>query len=302
MKTKTTFTLLLLTVSIMSFGQDIIEASELRKIVMKSDVVLASDSYNTTSHYANDYSIEQFYTINKIDTLIRDLTKFKIADKIRIQQRVNDYSDFWSEIPSINTTSDMIVKFGVRYTNLFFLKKENKQYKLLGIAVGMEWSDFIHYYIPAINQLMQIEKISNLDERYTKTIDWFIENNDYPDDNFFAFYAEKNIPKDGIFLTAEQQKRATENFLKGNENLRPFVDEKTQKAYSLEKFKKIKNSSKPDSWQFYYILFDLYSSNNDTVDFLLRTQLTSCDLDDSYRDMIMDYFIKRLEEEIKAEK
>jgi len=166
----------------------------------------------------------------------------------------------------------------------------------------MKWNDLTHYYIPAINQLMQIEKISNLDERYTKTIDWFIENNDYPDDNFFAFYAEKNIPKDGIFLTEEQQLKAKDNFLKGSENLRPFIDEKTQKIYALEKLKKIKNSSKPDSWKFYYILFDLYSSNDNTVDFLLGVQLTHSGLHDSYRDMTMDYFIKKLEEEIKLEK
>ena len=87
MKTKITFSLLLLTVSIMSFGQYTIETRELRKIVLKSDVILASGSYSTTSNYANDYSIEQFYIMNKIDTLIKNVTQFKIADKIRIQQK-----------------------------------------------------------------------------------------------------------------------------------------------------------------------------------------------------------------------
>ena len=302
MKTKITFTLLLFTVCIMSFGQDIIEARELRKIVMKSDVILASDSYNTTNNYANDYSIEQFYTINKIDTLIRDLTKFKIADKIRIQQQINDYSDFWSGLSTINTTSDMNREFGAHYTNLFFLKKENKQYKLLGIAVGMKWDNLTHYYIPAINQIMQIEKISNFNERYTKTIDWFIENNDYPDNNFFAFYAEKNIPKNGIFLTEEQQLKAKDNFLKGGDKLRPFMDEETVKIYVLEKLKRIKNSTNMYCWDFYDELSNLYKFDYKSADYILKDQLIADCLADYIKEMIMDYFIKKLEEEIKAEK
>ena len=302
MKIKITFSLLLLTVSIMSFGQDTITARELRKTVMKSDVILASQSYKTTRSYANDYSIEQFYTINKIDTLIRDLTKFKITDKIRIQQKIDSYSAFWSEDAISAMLLENVMKIDVRYTNLFFLKKENKQYKLLGIVKPIEWEDLINHYIPAINQVMQIEKITDFNERYTKTMDWFIENNGYPDDDFFAFYAEKNIPKGGIILTEEQQLRAKENFLKGSDELRPFMDEETVRIYILGELKKIRNSADKRYWRFHYRLDDIYKFDYKSADYILQYQLTDDCLSNDNKVMIMDYFIKKLEEEIKSKK
>jgi len=302
MKTKITFSLLLLAVSILSFGQDSITARELRKTVLKSDVILASQSYKTTKSYANDYSIEQFYTMNKIDTLIKNVTQFKIADKIRIQQQIDDYSAFWSEDVISAVPLDNVMNIDVRYTDLLFLKKENKQYKLLGIVKTIEWDDLIKRYIPAINQIMQIEKIIDYNERYTKTIDWFIENNGYPDEDFFAFYAEKNIPKDGIFLTAEQQQRAKENFLKGSGELRPFMDKETVRIYMLKKLKEIRNSKGKHYWHFYYELSELYKFKYKSTDYILQQLLNDDCMSNDNKEMIMDYFIKKLEEEIKAEK
>ena len=302
MKTKTTFTLLLLTVSIMSFGQYTIETRELRRIVLKSDVILASGSYSTTSNYANDYSIEQFYTMNKIDTLIKNVTQFKIADKIRIQQQFDDYSAFWSEDVISGPSLEKVMGIDIRYTNLFFFKKENKQYKLLGIVKTIEWDNLIKRHIPAINQIMQIEKITDYNERYTKTIDWFIENNGYPDDNFFAFYAEKNIPKGGIILTEEQQQRAKNNFLKGSDELRPFMDEETVKIYMLGELKKIRNSADKRYWHFYYRLDDICKFEDKSADYILLQQLDDDCLSNQNKEMIMDYFIKKLEEEIKSKK
>ena len=302
MKTKTSLTLLLLLTSILSFGQNIIEAKGLRKIVLKSDVILASQSYKTTANYANDYSIEQFHTVNSTDTILKNTIQFKISNKIRIQQYVDDYSAVWSECPSICSYSYSSKEIDTRYTNLFFLKKENKQYKLLGIAERIKWDDFITYYTPAISQLMQIEKISNLNERYTKTIDWFIEYKDYPDENFIAFYTQKGILQDGLILTEEQRQKAKENFLEGNDKLRPFIDKETQKAYSLEKLKDIRDLLRPDYWDFYFELSNLYEFDYNTIDYMLKSQLTNQSIDNSDKEMIMNYFIKKIEEEIEFEK
>ena len=89
---------------------------------------------------------------------------------------------------------------------------------------------------------MQIGKIINLNERYTKTIDWLIENNDYPDDNFIAFYKTKGILQNELILTDEQQQKAKDNFLKGSNNLRKYIkDEVFLKSYTLKKLKEIMN-------------------------------------------------------------
>ena len=301
MKIKTTFTLLLLAISIMSFGQDI-TARELRKTVLKSDVILASQSYKTTKSYANDYSIEQFYTMNKIDTLIKNVTQFNITDKIRIQQQIDDYSAFWSEDVISALPIEKVRGIDIRYTNLFFFKKENKQYKLLGIVKTIEWDNLIKRYIPAINQVMQIEKISNLNERYTKTIDWFIENNGYPDNDFIAYYKQKGILQDDLILTEEQQLKAKNNFLKGSDELRPFMDEETVRIYILGELKKIRNSADKRYWRFYYRLDDICKFEDKSADYILLQQLDDDCLSNRNKEMIMDYFIKKLEEEIKSKK
>jgi len=302
MKTKITFSLLLLAISILSFGQDTISARELRKTVMKSDVILASGSYSTTSNYANDYSIEQFYTMNKIDTLIKNVTQLKIADKIRIQQQIDDYSAFWSEDVISALPIEKVRGIDIRYTNLFFFKKENKQYKLLGIVKTIEWNDLIKRHIPAINQVMQIEKITDYNERYTKTIDWFIENNGYPDNDFIAYYKQKGILQDDLILTEEQQQRAKNNFLKGSDELRPFMDEETVRIYILGELKKIRNSADKRYWRFYYRLDDICKFEDKSADYILLQQLDDDCLSNQNKEMIMDYFIKKLEEEIKSKK
>ena len=303
MKTKTTLVLLLLTVSILSFGQDTITAKELRKIVLKSDVVLASRSYSVTNNYANDYSVEQFYTINRMDTLIKNTTQFKMTDKIRIQQQVDDYSAFWSEYVMSAYSSNMRgEEYGARYTNLLFLKKEDKQYKLLGIVESIKWDEFMSRYNPVINQLMQIGKINNLNERYTIMMDWFIENNSYPDWGFIAFYTQKGIIQEEPILTEEQQQKATENFLKGSNELRPFINEKTVKSHALKKLKEIRNSPSPDYWDFYIELSNLYKFEYASVDYILQGQLNADCLETYDKRHIMDYFIEKLEEEIESEK
>ena len=293
MKTKTILTFLLLLVSVLSFGRGLNDAQMLRKVVLDSDVILASYNFNTTSNYANDYSIEQFYTINNTDTILKNATRFKITDKIKIQQQIrNCCLEELRPIEEIDT----------RYSSLFFLKKENEQYKLLSVIENIQWYDLMRYYSPAITQLLQIGEISNLSERYSKTIDWFIEFNDYPDEDFFTFYAQKGIPKNDSLLTKEQQKKATEYFLKGSDKLRPFVDKATQKAYSLKKLEDIRDRLRPEYLDFYFELSKVYRFDYNTVDYMLRSQLASSSFRDSNKKIIMDYFIKKLEEEIESEK
>lgn len=299
MKAKTILTTLLLLISAVGFGQDILDAMDLRKIVLKSDVVLASRSYSETSNYPNDYSVEQYYTVNDIDSVIKNTTRFKPSDKIWIQHQSSDYSAFWSEHTVSIKSLRAGLMVGIRYSNLLFLKKENKQYKLLGIADEIPWQDMETYYFPAISQLMEIGKINNLQERYTKTIDWFIEYNAYPDEEFIAYYTQKGILQDKPTLTDEQQLKAKEKFLQGNNHLRPFIDEETIKPYVLKKLKELRDSSSPNYWSFDIELCDLYDFEYNTADYILQQQLTDSCIDESDRERIMDYFINKLEREIK---
>ena len=300
MKTKMTIVSLLLLVSIVSFGQDDIDATMLRKAVLKSDVILVSPKHSVTISYANDYSIEQFYVVNGIDTIIKNVTQFKVADKIKIQQHIDDYSASWGKDVISAEALVTAKEIDTRYTDLLFLKKENKQYKLLGIVRTVKWDDFTGYYIHAINQIMEIGNIRNLNERYTKTIDWFIEHKDYPDDDFIAFYTENGILQNELILTDEQMKKVIENFMKGNSKLRPYIkDEKILKSYTLKKLKEIMSKPEPESWRFYYELTDLYDFKYGTAEYIFMNQLSYGFLTIQDRKNIMNYFIKKVEQELQ---
>ena len=208
MKTRTIVIILFNMSGIASFGQERIDAVRLRNAALNSAVIIASNDFRMVSNHVNDHYTEQFYTVSSIDTIIKNTTQFKAADKIKIQQYGDDNSSYWSEYEISAAANEEVREVGVRYSNLFFLKKDGKQYKLLVIATSIKWDDLTGYYFPAISQAMEIGEIKNLNERYTKNIDWFIENNSYPDDGFIAFYTEKGIIRNKLSIITDEIGRA----------------------------------------------------------------------------------------------
>jgi hypothetical protein len=65
--------LVALTVSTGAYAQDAyryavhIPANPLRRLVMQSDVIVAGSDYSTVNECVNDYSMAQYYVINRID-------------------------------------------------------------------------------------------------------------------------------------------------------------------------------------------------------------------------------------------
>ena len=207
-----------------------ISANDLRRMVMQSDVIFASSRYQTIDEYVNDYSLMQFYTADRIDSLIINKTQFRIGDRIKRQNEIDDYSVFRHDTLNISINafgiSGGFKDFETYYSDLFFLKKEGKQYKLLGKVDDIEWNKMKSYYIPIIRQIEKINQTTDLNKRYTQTIDWYIAQNEYPDDNFIEFYRQKKLIGDTLLLSNEQLQKAKNGGVEGKEKMLPFIADK----------------------------------------------------------------------------
>jgi hypothetical protein len=309
---KTIIILITALLSLSNYAQHDIDRAQLRTATLKSDVIFASNSYHSTENCINDYTVEQFYLINRIDSLITNETRFQINEKIQIRTFLDKYSHWWQK-DAVEAIQLLKTKDGgteQRYSDLFFLKKEGKQYRLLGIVEQVKWNDITDYYIPTVLKIKEIDKTNNLNERYTRTLDWFIENDCYPDENFIRFYEQKSIIKGDIPLTDEQLQKAKTKFMNGAKELLPLIEDKFAteiNAYYLAKLKKIRQLSKPqysDYYDFRDIIYKLKGEDffhYGSVDYIMYYMLTSDTVEKYDKNTIMDYFIKMAEQDLNEE-
>jgi hypothetical protein len=290
---------------------DHLSANLLRKMVMQSDVIFASSDYEIGFESANDYSLTQFYIVYRMDSLITNKTKFKIGDKIRSLQRIEDYPTEWNDtllFPPKPAQIHYGINPGFRYTDLFFLKKEGKQYKLLGWITDIEWSSIETHYIPLIREIEKINQITDLNNRYAQTMDWYIAQNEYPDDDFFAFYRQQKLIGDTPVLSDEQLQKAKDDFLNGSENLLPFIKDKFPleiKKYYLDKLREIRqtvNIGRSEYYQFELIIESMYDLEYGGIEYMMSNLLWESGLSGEDKETIMDYFIRKVEEDIDLQK
>lgn len=282
------------------------DTNDLRKLVMKSHVILAGYS-NLTTNYTNDFTVELSYTITHLDTMVVNTTDYKTHEKVKVAQPFDDYPVFWSDTHIIAADLEPAIEINKRYSNLLFLRKNGKQYESVGGIGHLEWDTLINYYLPAIQQLQTIEKIKDLHERYTKTIDWYIDHNDYPDNDFIHFYIQKGIIKDTLSLSEAQLQKSKRLFLQGNENLLPFIKGhfKTEiNTYFLNRLRQICRLPHPnysDYYDFSKIITKIYDFNYNDINYFLQHQLTS-NVDEYDKLRIMNYLINMVEQDIEVKK
>lgn len=144
-----------------SFGQNRIDIQNIRTATLRSDVILLSPNFSMTNKFVNDYTIEQFYTINKIDTIVKNKTRFKPDDKIKILQYAEDYSAYWGE-DMIHLSSDdyAAVEFGARYSNIFFVKADGILESQLTSSCSDDYEKYkiMRYFIKKIEHEQKSEK------------------------------------------------------------------------------------------------------------------------------------------------
>lgn len=297
-----TITLLLTTTITYSQGFDI------RKLTLKSDVILLYDQDSITylDDVISDHSTINYYQLKAVSQEVKNNTGFKFANaKLRYLVENEDYFKIYEKGDCMGIGYATLPGPKPKYYGMLFLQKGAKQYQVIGIVENRNplasWQDLIKQ----IQGVSVLEKIKNLPERYTKTIDWFLDNNTLPDENFVRFYKQKGILKtDTAKLTEQQLARARGLFFNGNETFLDIIASTNQteiKDYYLQKLRDITSQSEyefGDCLRFERIVKMLSNNFNENYDDINRTLsdlLTKDELENYEKRPIMTHLIDLIE-------
>ncbi len=249
---------------------------DIRKLTLKSDVILFCDQEDVkdTSHIINDFTSNYFYKITGIDTIVKNKTGFDIKKtEIRVATENEDFFVYQSNcVPAIAYSFDQ----GKRYYEILFLKKVGKHYQIIGLVKNNDTRADWGKLITDIKSVSALERMTNPQERYIKTIDWFIAHGINPTADFLTYYRQKSIIKtDTAELTQQQLANALANFLAEKTDLLPLIAKKYPdiiKDHYLNKLKSI------------YGTADEYSYS-DCSDFQESIRILTNNFDDDYEDI-----------------
>ncbi|KAA5535872.1 hypothetical protein [Paenimyroides baculatum] len=276
--------------------------TNLRKAILKSDLIVSINDYRMDTVRINDYTSKVFIHFDKIkkgNSWIYKNNLGSVTKKLSLWKLV-DGEDFYSYlITDGGLCAGKVLEHGKVYSDLFFIKKEKSEYKIVLHFQSLEWEQ-LQKMEQQIKSLSSIEKIKNENERYTKTLDWFIENGLMPDNDFVDYYKEKQLIKDSIIYSESQYVKALQEFQNGKEELLPMLRSKyfnEVKTYYLQKMEDILKIDKPQ-WNDYYDFTNAFQSiindelEYDSTDYLLYSSLTSDKFDEYDKRRIMKHLIE----------
>lgn len=283
------------------------QSFDIRKLTLKSDVILLydQDSIVYIDDVINDHTTQHYYQLKSVSQEVKNNTGFKFNNiKLRYLVENEDYFKVYEkgDCMGIGKVVDNVKR---RFYGMLFLQKNNKQYNVIGIVQNDDplsvWQDVIKQ----VKSVATLEKIKNLQERYTKSIDWFLDNNALPDENFVKYYKQKGILKtDTVKLTEQQLARARGLFFNGNETFLDLIASTNQteiRDYYLQKLKDIVFQSEyefGDCLRFKRIACMLTNDFNENYDDLNRTLsdlLTKDELQNYEKRPIMNHLIDLIE-------
>lgn len=278
------------------------QIQNLRKAILKSDLIISFNHYEQDTVWVNDFTSKVYINmdpINEQNSWIYKNNLGSVPKKLSLRKLV-DGEDFYSYlITDGNACTHRALEGGKTYHDLFFIKKDKNEYKIVANYQSLEWEK-LEKYEQQVKSLASIEKVKNENERYAKTLDWFIENGLMPDDDFINYYAEKQLIKDSIIYDEAQYAKALQAFQNGNEELLPMLRHKyfsEVKAYYLQKLENILKIDKPE-WNDYYNFSKAFRSivdeelEYDSTDYILYNSLTSDKFDEYDKRRIMTHLIE----------
>lgn len=290
---RTIFIILLSFSQIFAFGQ---EYHSLRKYIMESEIILESSQIQSDTIFVNDFTPKiTFHIDTKKAQILKNNTK-TLPQKLTLQ-----------EYPKEVALGEKCITYGLapntHHYYLTFIKKKGKDYYIHLRTRPIEYEEFSQY-TQQIKTLAEIEKITDEKQRFSKTLDWFIENNLNPLDDldFTKYYRRKGFIKDySNYLTASQYEKALEKFLKGSEHLTSVVKQKYPdkvKQYYIKKMEEILNrdSGEPsDVYEFQRAFSSIIINEDlgyDSMEYVLYNSLYEDNLDKYHKINVMKYLIK----------
>lgn len=280
---------------------------DVRKFTLKSDVILLydQDSIASIENVITDYSTAQYGKLKAVTQTLKNSTGFNFSTtKFRYYVDKEDYFLVEEKGDCMGIGYATPIGPKPKYYGMLFLQKGANQYQVIGIVENRNplasWQDLIKQ----IQSVSTLEKIKNLQERY-KSIDWFLDNNTLPDENFIKYYKQKGILKiDTVQLTEQQLVRAKGLFFNGNETFLDLIASTNQteiRDYYLQKLKDIVFQSEyefGDCLRFSRVVCMLtndFNNNYDDVNRTLSDLLTKDELQNYEKRPIMNHLIDLVE-------
>lgn len=300
--------LFILTLLFYSFANA--QGFDVRKLTLKSDVILLydQDSIANTNEIINDYTSVNYYQLKAITWEIKNTVNFKFTNtKLRNLVENEDYFKIYEKGDCLGIGYATPIGPKPKYFGMLFLQRRDKQFHVIGVVENRNplpnWEDLIKQ----IKSVTSLEKIKNLQERYTKSIDWFLDNNVMPDEGFIKYYRQTGILKtDTAQLNEQQLASARALFFNGNETFLDLIASTNPteiKAFYLQKLRDIVFQSEyefGDCLRFSRIatmLTDEFNNNYDDLNRTLTDLLTKDELENYEKRPIMKHLIDLIEKE-----
>jgi hypothetical protein len=274
----------------------------LRKAILKSDLIISSNDYRTDTIRINDFTSKFFINFDKINegnSWIYKNNMGSVPKKLSVRKPI-DGEDFYSYlITDGGLCTGKVLEHGKTYHDLFFIKKEKNEYKIVVHYQSLELEQ-LQKIAQQIKSLASIEKIKNENYRYQKSLDWFIENGLMPDNDYVDYYKEKQLIKDSIIYSESQYAKALQEFQNGKEELLPMLRSKyfnEVKAYYLQKMEEITKISERDYYNYRAFseavenVTNNFENDTESVDYLLNNSLTGDKFESYEKSDIMTHLI-----------
>lgn len=272
--------LLLLTTS--SYAQ-----FNLRKAILQSDLIISINNHRQDTIWDNDHTLQSYTQMDKIDSgnafILRNKLK-STPQTLRLKNYLGQEDFFSNDINHpFPCLVPVVIDISKHYQDIFFIKKEKGQYKQVLMLSNVEDALF-QSYRKQITSSSSFENTKNENERFSKTLDWFIENGLLPDGEFIAYYKQKGITTDSILYTEKQYQTILQQFQLGHEDLLSLIKKKYPeevKQYYTQKMKDILFIEEPDYNNYYEFdkaisaLTDSFNSDTSSADYILCNALTS---------------------------
>lgn len=276
------YLILLLLLATSSYAQ-----LNLRKAILQSDLIISINNHRQDTIWDNDHTLQSYTQMDKIDSgnafILRNKLK-STPQTLRIKNYLGQEGFFSNDINQpFSCLVPMVIDISKHYQDIFFIKKEKGQYKQVLTLSNVEDALF-QAYKKQITSSSNFENIKNENERFSKTLDWFIENGLLPDGEFIAYYKQKGITTDSILYTEKQYQTALQQFQLGHEDLLSLIKKKYPeevKQYYTQKMKDILLIEEPDYNNYYDFykaisaLTDSFNSDTSSADYILCNALTS---------------------------
>ncbi|MBF4518703.1 hypothetical protein IRZ71_20295 [Flavobacterium sp. ANB] len=216
------FTIFILTQSVIH-SQNV----DLRNLTMNSDLILFVEysDFNYGNKYINDHSKAGYIKVNNYEEIIKNDSNIKFIDKeIYSPQNENDYYES-NQINGGACGIGEILESNRKYYSILFFKQEKKKLALLAhfSKSDFDWKNIIE----KIKKVKEIENSKSPEERYEKSIDYYLKCKDLPNYDFINYYKQiKFLKSDTLVLTEKQLILAKDNFLEGNERYYELISKK----------------------------------------------------------------------------